>query len=376
MITTNNRIRFCENNFARLISASIDFSSELAAFPFTNCINPFRSRSWKPSGCFIITAGSNDKIYINDGSNKTITLTAGEYDTPTLLASHIQTKLNASSTNWVVAYNTLSGDYSFKITHTGSATLRLTQTTEAVWDTIGFTTLSDLVGTSFLADQQRNHTEEYAVFDLGYNASISFFAMIGSLDEVFTISNNATITLMGSNLNQWNAPPYTTSIPISDKGAMKFLNDEDTAYRFWKVIIQDKQNPEGPEGISIGVLYLGDYVTLDNTNYSIGFDNSDVDPSSVAISESGVLHYDAKTKYSAISGGGVDVLFRSDKDRLKAMFEYLGLTTPFFVSIDPLLLTTSTIEELTKYVVFASEPKFTHIINDLYSVSLDFREVI
>jgi hypothetical protein len=375
--TRNHRIRFAENNFARLISSQIDFSSELSSFPFTNCINPFRSRAWKPSGNFTITLNVNDKIYINDGINKTITLTPGDYNTPELFRAHLQTRLNASSSNWTVLYDTLVGDYRFKITNTGSVTLRLSQTTNSAWDTIGFTTLTDLVGTTFMADQQRNHSEEYAIFDLGYNAEVTFFALIGALDEVFTISNNATVTLSGSNLNQWSAPPFSISIPITDKGAMRFLDDQpDTAYRFWRLSIIDRANPLGPEGISIGVLYLGDFVTFTNANIAVGFNSQDVDPSDVAISESGVLHFDKKVKYSRISGAGVDILEREDKDRLKALYEYLGSTTPFFLSIDPTLCITDEIDEFTKYVVFDSEPTFRHLINDLFGVSLEFKEVV
>lgn len=375
--TRNWRCRFMDNNFARLISSQIDFSSELASFPFTNCINPFRSRAWKPSGSFVVTLGDNDKIYINDGVNKTIQLDPDNYETPELLRAHIQAKLNAASSGWTVQYNTLSGDYRFKISNSGSVTLRLSQTTNAAWDMIGYTTASDLVGTAFTADQQRNHLEEYAVFDLGYNASITFFALIGALDEVFTISTAATVTLSGSNLNQWNAPPFTITIPVNDKGAMRFLDDQaDTSYRFWRLSIVDRMNSLGPEGISIGVLYLGDFLTLQNANIAIGFETQETDPSDVEISESGVMHFNSKTKYSLISGAGIDILQRADKDALKSLYEVMGNTTPFFLSLDPTLCISDEIEEFTKYVIFNSPPKFRHLINDLFSISLEFREII
>ena len=61
------QIRFCDNNLAELISASIDYSSQLTAFPFSNAINKFRSKTWKPSGNFTIDS-TNKYLYINDGS--------------------------------------------------------------------------------------------------------------------------------------------------------------------------------------------------------------------------------------------------------------------------------------------------------------------
>lgn len=376
MTNRNSRIRFCQNNFAELTSGQIAYSSQLSSFPFTNSINKFRSRVWKPSGRFTIDS-SNKYIYINDGSNKTITLTEDSYATPNLLAAHIETQLNLSSSNWTVSYNTLTGDYRFKMENTGSVTLLLSETIDASWDTIGFTTNSDLTGTSFLADQQRNHTSEDVTFDLGYNASITFAALIGPLDEVFSISSNATVTLMGSNLDQWDAPPFSLELTTNSKGILTFLDDQDdTGFRFWRIEIIDKMNPLGPEGISIGNIYLGDYITFETRNIASGFQIQDIDPSEITESESGVLHFDNKTKYGSITAATVNYLPREDKDSIRTMFEILGKTTPFYISLDPTNCVTDNLNELTRYVVFAKEPSFKHIFSDVFSISFEFREVV
>ncbi len=377
MTTTRNcRIRFCENNQAELITSSVSYSSQLSAFPFSNAISKFRSRVWKPSGHFLIDS-TNNSIYINDGTDKTVTLTSGSYTTPDLLAAHIQTKLNASSTNWVCQYDTLNGDYRFKITHTGSAILRFSQTTNSVWNTIGYVLSTDTLGTSWMAQEQRNHTEEYAIFDLGWNAPINFVSLIGPLNETFTISNNATVKLCGSNLNQWTSPPFEVTLDVTDKGIMRFLDDlSDTSYRYFKISIIDKLNPLGPEGISIGHIYIGDYITLSQYNVASGIELSDFDPSGVVESESGVLHFDAKTKYGKLSNLIIDVLNPDDKSELIKMYERLGKTTPFYVSLDPTNAISDDIFELTRYVVFDDQPKFKHIISEYYSMSFSVREVI
>jgi hypothetical protein len=362
MTTRNYRLRFCDNNFAELISSSISYSSQLSAFPFSNSINKFRSRVWKPSGHFLIS-DSNNKIYINDGSNKTITLTNAAYTTPALLASHIQTQLNASSSLWTVTYDSAGATYKFRIQRSSSGTIRLSQTTNACWNTLGYTLATDQTGLSFWAQEQRNHTEEYAIFDLGYNASITFFAMIAPLDEVFSISTSATVKLMGSNLNQWTNPPLEETLNITDQGIYRFLDDlDDTAYRFWKISIVD-HNPNGPEGISIG-------------HISTGFTRVSIDPSLINESESGVLHFDRKTQYTSFEVSSIQNLDRTDKDALDAMYNRLGKITPFYISYDPTNAVTTNIEELTKYVVFNQEPKFTHIVNDIFSMSLAVREVV
>ena len=376
MTTRNKKIRFMDNNFAELITSSIAKTSELSSFPFTNAINKFRSRVWKPAGNFTITLDSNDLLYINDGADKTVTLTAGDY-TYSTLASHIETQLNASSSGWTCTYDTAGGTYKFTIGNSGSVTLRLSETTEAVWNTLGFVTSTDLTGTSFPANEQRNHTSEHVTFDLGYNAEMTFFAMIGPLDEVFSISGNATVTLSASNLNQWDAPPFSLSLSRTDKGIYRFLDDQsDTAYRFWRVEIVDKFNSGGPEGISIGNIYLGDYTTLTTRNIEQGFNISDVDPSKTFVSESGALHFDEKTKYSNLSSIVLPFLSQTEKDDILNLYENLGTTTPFYVALDPLENTITNLYDLTKYVIFASPPTVNHIKTSTYTIGMQFRELV
>lgn len=379
MSTRNKRIRFMTNNFAELISASISVSSALSAFPISNAINKFRSRVFKFSGRFTISSTTN-KLYINDGAPKTISLTAGEYTTPALLATHIQTQLNATSSGWTVTYDSVGETFRFIIANTGSVTLRLSTTTDAVWTTIGYTTSLDIVGTSFTADRQRNHyPNETITMDMGFNATMTFLGLIGPLNEVFSINEGATVKLLGSNLNQWTTPPLSITLDVTDKGILRHLDDQtDTAYRFWRIELDDtaSPNPAGPEGVSIGNLYLGDYITLSNRNVGIGFDKGDVDKSDVEESTSGVLHFDRKTKYQTISGASIGLLDKADKDTLSAMYEKLGNTTPFYVSLDPTLAVTDELTELTLYVVFPVEPRLIHIIAETYSMSLSFRELV
>lgn len=376
MATRVPNVRFMENNYAELISASITKSSELASFPFSNAINKFRSLVWKPSGHFEITT-SNQELYINDGADKTVSITVGDYDTPDDLATQIQTDLNAASSNWTVVYDAGSGDYSFKISNSGSVSLRLSQTSNAIWDDIGYTTSTDLTGTSFTADQQRNHTDEYCIFDLGTNQSMTFFAAISPLDELFSISSNATIKLEASNLNQWTAPPLTVTLSRLDGGIFQFMDDlDDTSYRYWRFHIVDKKNPNGPEGLSLGHIYLGDYITLTSRGIGRRFTKKVVDSSDTLTSQNGSLYFNEKTKYTTLSGMNISYLPREDKDTLEQMFFDLGRTTPFYVSLDPLTNISDNLDEFTKYVVFSSEPTFNHVFSDKFTMNIELRELI
>jgi len=372
-MTVNCRVRFCENNFAELTAAQIQFSSESAIFPFKNCINKFRSKVWKPTGYFEITS-SNNKIYINDGSLKTITLTAGGYATPALLASHIQTKLNAASTDWTVSH--LANSYKFKIERTSSATLSLSNQSNSVWSTIGFESITDEIGTEFIADEQRNHTSEFVLFDMGYNAQMTFLACIGPLDEVFSISSGAVITLKGNNLNEWNSPPFSITLQRNDLGIYKFFDEfADTGFRYWKLEIQDKFNPLGPNGISIGHLYLGDYVTLSDRNISTGITYKNNDQSTVSESENGTLYFDVKTKYKTVDGLEFQYLQKENRKTIDKMFNKLGKTTPFYIAIDP-TEKISDLEEFTLYCVFSDMPSFRHRFSDMFDCQFLIREVL
>jgi len=377
--TTNEKIRFLDNNFAELTSGSITYSSELAAFPGSNSINKFRSKVWKPAGNFVITASSNDKIYINDGSNKTITITAGAY-TPDTLATEVQTQLNASSSGWTFDYDNTAGEYKFRFAHGSSHTLRFSQQTEALWDDLGYAlTADETISTERKADEQRNHMYESVIYDLGYNAAVEFFSVISPLGEEFTISDQATIKIQGNNLNQWTSPPLDITLTRSENGVFYFFDSiADSSYRFWRFYFEDKYNANGNEGFSLSYFYLGDYTTIttNNTNIQVGINKTIVDPSLRTESEGGAIYFDKKTKYTNINNGLIALLDTSSRNDLEQLFFDFGTTTPFFVSLDPRTCVTDNLSDLTKYVVFNSPPRFTHVKSQYFNMSLNFREVL
>lgn len=369
------KARFMYNNFASLTINDLDVSSEATGFEAVNATNDFRSSVWKPTGHFEITT-SNNTLYINDGAFKTVMITVGDYATPNLLATEIQTQLNASSSNWSVSYDS-DEVFKFTIEHTSSATLRLTQTSNAIWDTIGFTATDDQIGTSLEAQEQRNHTSEYLLFDFGYQADISACILIGNIAEDFKLSSSANVTLRANNVNDFTLPPFSETLNNTRFGSYNyFTTTDDNRYRFWRVEIEDKYNYNGPSGIEIGNVYLGDYVTLAYRNINAGFDMVHNDPSDSSQSESGVLFFDKKTKYWDFSNLSFNYVDPDDKDTVVGLFEILGLTTPFYVSIDPGLAISNLETDLSRYVRFVKEPKYDHQVKDYYNISFALREVI
>lgn len=371
MITTNKRLRFCENNFIDSVSV-MDYSSQLTAFPFSNCYLEERTKIWKPSGYFNITA-TTCKLYINDGSDKTATIAVAEYTTPDLLATEIQTQLNAVSSGFTVTFETT---FKFKIARTSSFTLKLSTTTDSIASTIGFTSLVDVTGTSATASVIAIHTSEWATFDLGTAKSVDFIAIIGPVDEIFSLSSTATITAKANSINDFATPAYTKTLTRYDGGVMNFIDDVDSSYRYWKIEIVDKTNILGPQCFSIGNIYLGDYQTLSSRNLENGFNYVFKDRSIKQESESGALFFDKKPKYASLEGVSLGYIEHDDRIMFNTMFQKLGVSTPFYVSLDPTGCFTDDLDELTKFVVFDSEPNFRHIMRDIFSISISMRECV
>ena len=372
----NHRIRFMANNLVSLTVNAFTFSSETVGFEAINALNSFRSQTWQPSGHFEISA-TNNQIYINDGVDKTISLTVASYATPALMASHLQTKLNTTSSGWTVSYDSAGGTYKFTISNSGSVTLKLTSTTNSVWDDIGFTGSIDLTGTSFTATEQRNHTSEYLTFDLGYQAPIDFLGVIGAISSAFKISTSATVTLKGNNLDDFDSPPFTTSVSITPNGIFTFFdNTDDNRYRFWRLEIEDKFNPEGPTALQLGNVYMGSYETFTARNVGKSFSMINFDPSEISESESGVIFADERSKYRILESMPFFALDQTSRETIEELFEDVGITKAFYVSVDPQTRITSDIEDLTIFGLFVQSPKFDHVVNGLFSTNLKIREVV
>lgn len=371
MITDNKRVRFCENNF---IDSSIvmDFSSELAEFPFSNSYLSERTKLWKPSGYFKIE-NSNSFIHINDGSNKNVQITVGEYQSPTLLASEIQTKLNSISSGFTVEFTT---SFKFKISRTSSFTFRVDNVLNSIAQTIGFVSLVDYVGSSLTAERISNHTSEWATFDFGYAASVDFVAIIGPVDEIFTISPTAEVKIYANNINDFTSPAFTKTLTRYDAGIINFIDDYDSSFRYWKIEIKDANNINGPQCFSIGNIYIGDYQTLESRNLENGFTQTFGDKSEKYEAESGALFFDKRQKIKSFEGISLGYLNKTDKKMFDSMFQKLGLSESFYVSLDPTGCFTDDLDELTRFVRFNSEPQYRHIVRDIFSISTSFSECV
>lgn len=364
------QVRFMNNNF---LQSSFTYSSQLSSFPAVNVFNTSRSKVWKPAGNFEITT-SNQKLYINDGSDKTITLTVGAYTYATL-AAHIQTMLNASSSNWVCTYDNLL-TYKFTISRSsGTNVLRKSQTTNAVWDTLGYTGVVDISSDPFIADEQRNHTSEWVQCDLGVPQLATFGGILSGIDKIFTLSTSATIKCRANNIDYWVSPPVDITITPGQISAMALLDTANSAtYRFWRFEIMDRKNFRGPEGLEFAFMYIGDHTTIVNTNWATGFSKELTDPSNLLQSENGALFFEKRPRYLTINNCSIELINAQEREDIEQLFYDIGTRQPMFVSIDPDVAVSLSLEELTRFMIMTRPPKLDHILRDYYNISFEMRE--
>ncbi len=368
------------NNLASLNVNAFTFSSEVTGFEASNAFNSFRSSTWRTSGFFRITSGSNDEIHINDGSDKSATIASGEYTTAASLATAIQTALNGVSANWTVTYDTAGGSYKFTIGNSGSVTLKLSTTTNAVWNTIGYTGTTDLTGTSFPAQEQRAHDPvvgEFITLDFGGILPVTFAGVISDVAVSFGLSSSAVVTLEGNNINDFTSPPFTKTLTVNAQGIFEFnVLDTPATYRFWRLRFVDPYNSIQGPNLEFGNIYLGDFQTLTGANIQAGFVDTLDDPSKRSESEGGVLYFDKRTKFTRFSNLAIRFMEDADKQIIKDVFSTVGTTEPFYVALDPLSRINSNTTEFTKFVIFDSEPQFTSIGSCYFNTVLNLREVV
>lgn len=371
--------RFYQNNRGAADATTLTVSSAVSGFPGSDSVEPERWKRWRPSGAFKVVS-TNKKIYISDGSNKTITLTEATYATGTLLAAHIQTQLNASSTNWTCTYSLTT--YKFTIGRsTTTRSLRLTQTTDAAWSMLGYTGVADFdPSTGTAANVRRNHTSETWTVDLGAALDVSGFMAIGTAGVDFPLSSSATVTLKASNTNNFTSPDATYTLAVTRWGI--FETFDTVAYRYWQYEFIDLTNTDGPN-LEHAIVYLGDHVGTTTRDLNIGFQRQLVDPSVRVEAESGALYHRAKTKYWTYKGLGVDHILddpdaavTNERTEIERIAEELGRTNPFFIVLDPDGVIASDVAEFSKYVVFDDDPVMQHIRWKYWGLSFNLREVV
>jgi hypothetical protein len=306
---------------------------------------------------------------MNDGTNKTATITSGEYLTPASLAQEITTQLNSVSSDWTCSY---LSNYLFNIEHASTASLIFSSATSAAWDTLGYEQTVDSSATSFEADDVRIHTSETLDFDFTTAIDGNFFALISPMGEDFALSETGTIRVLANNIPIIGTGDQIDElIDRTDAGAFAFLTG---GYRYWRVIITDRNNPNGPL-MRFSNVYVGPYIEVTDRNISTGFAQKIIDSSNKIECESGSSLYNSKVKYDTFNNCEMQFLTKANRDTLYKMFKRIGNSHAIYISVDPDLAVSSTLDALTTYCRIIGDVNFSHQIRDYFNLSFAIEEV-
>jgi hypothetical protein len=355
-MSENCNALFCDNNY--FDNGSITASSALSDYPATNLFSTIRSRLWKPSGIFEISA-SNNKVYIN---GTTYTIPVLTYTVSTLI-----TAFNLA-TGKTLSRNSLGR---FVITLGASGTLNLATTTNAIWDALGYLGSSNLTGTVFTADERRYSTGEWLKIDMGIAQRADFAALIMPANEKFS-APNAVIKLQGDNLDIWNSPAVNLTMAISADGSFIAPPDTTQLCRFWRILITDRTN----NALSFAVAHIGSAKVLSNTNIATGFSRNREDQSIQMYSEAGQLYVDRRPKVTRLSSVQIQMLKESELIEIEQLFYDLGNNVPFFLCLDPKLVVSTSLSQMTHYVAVTGGFSLSHVIASYYNFSVELREYL
>lgn len=332
--------------------AATDVSSEHASFPLSNTFNKqTRSKVWRTTGYFLIESGDNTIVFNEGGGDFTATVAAGEYTAATLCTA-IDTALSAAGAgSYTVTYTAAfkfqivksTGTFNIKWTHANSADMA---------GILGFSTASDDTGAlTYLADNVRIHTSEWAIFDFGVSVSPSSFILIGERNEAIKISDSATIILYGNDTNVWTSPSYSQVLTFDEEAIAEFSDTtlHGSALRYWKLEIIDKTNPLGY--VEINGLYIGDHFSGAAGSVQFPMSVNLIDNSKNIISEGGQSLadiYEQTAEYSVTW----NFLSKEDIEDITEFFELVGTAIPFYVSMDTDEAFSTSFNRRVKYVKF------------------------
>lgn len=373
MIDKNRDMRFMTNNFLETGYAALDISSTKVGYSSGDMIDPSqRTKVFKFGGRFLIEADVNDKFYIN---GNTYSIPADDYASGEILASVMTSYIGGAV---YVFYSEFSKEFSIT-GDSGAVTLNLSNTTNAIWETLGYTTGVDtgphMIGVQVFANMVRSHWPHEEIFiDFGYSAPIGFIGMVTDLAEEFKIPQGAEIRIQANTVNSFIAPPLDQIIPVFKTGAFKFIDDvEDSVWRYVKITIKCPTFADTPE---IGYLYIGDYSTFPERNIETGFEHSHDDSSLLSRADDGQIYANDRTPVRRFQSMEVGLARPECAAFLKNVYKKKQLSVPFFVAIDPTEYLSESFDEYIALVRLESPPKYKHILKDFFQMSFELKEAI
>jgi hypothetical protein len=347
-------------------AGTVTASSEHPSFPAVNTQHRWFKKPWRSKygtgsawGLFRITA-ANQNIYFNEGAgNLTCALTIGDYDTVTICAE-IKSKMDAAGATYTPVYSETTPGYINKFTvsiTTGTFKFLLSNQTNAIWDTLGFTGVVDTaLAALHTADEIRIHTGELVYCNFGSVKTIKDIVLKNhNLQSTAVIQaryySDAFITLVDTETLTWHA------------GQIGIRTEK--IYQYAAFYISDPDNPAGY--VEMGLAWFGGEF-IPHYGYNGDREAAPQDPSIVTSSEDG---QESTIQMSHFKEWGYffDAMTAADRVTWAAVFAIIGATRPCFIVEAPSAADIG----LTAQYVRLMEWKETHVVGAFWALELSVR---
>jgi hypothetical protein len=239
---------------------------------------------------------------------------------------------------------------------------------------LGFSTAADRTGAlTYTADTLNLHDYEFMKWDMGTAVNPKAFIISGLRNTAFKISSTATVKLQGSTTDSWTSPEYEYTLTYNEFGMSVFglTGLHTSALRYWRLYISDPTNIYGY--VEISNIYLGDVVVTSQGAVQFPLNTSLQEIGQRTLSRSGVALFD-KIQVTEVIDFEWALLNKTDKDTLEDFVRDVGMSTPFFVALDPNEVFSGELERHVRYVRFDSGPSFSLIAPNVFSSSWTLRE--
>lgn len=356
--------------------ANYSVSSEQSAFPVENIFNQKRrTKVWRSNGYFNVT-NSNNKIVFQEtnGVDLTAILTVDEYTSITSFSDEIERAMNSAGAS---TYTVTRSNLRFNITSNGTGgggifKLEYSDSNFTISDLIGIT--SDKSGAlTYEMDLPRIHEEEFILWDMGVASNPDAFFYIDARNSSIKISPTATIKLQANETNNFSSPSYEQDIAYDDE-VLGILSDNgiaDSAYRYWRLYVVDKNNPASH--IQGGAVFLGNYLNPTRGRAQFPLIQEFIDNSVTIYAESGASYSDIRQKTQSFSIS-IAALQKADIEDFFIFFNDFGTGKPWFISMDSDANFSSSALRKILLVKFVSEPQYRLISPDNFTLTFRIRE--
>lgn len=332
------QFRILDQIYPFMGNVSVSATSEDSEFPASNLTRSFRSKVWRSSGYFEITAGNCNIDFqeVLSGPVLTAAIAIGSYG-PDDLAAAITAALTAAGTVAYIAL--LSGTTGlWSISSAGSFLSLLwtsgPSTASSAASTLGFSPLSDLTGaTSYAGASIAIHSYEAAVFDLGTRSPVDSACILFDPSSPINLSASAELRIQAGPTLNWATAAIDQVVTIDElySAATLFFSTSQN-YRYWRLKITDPGNAnlyiEIPKVILSSATQL---IRLPDSTVVLNYS----DTSKTARTDYGHEYIDSYPimKQLVVTYAGLPY---ADVQTLSQVFQRVGSSRPMVVVADPL----------------------------------------